>query len=77
MAEPEHNESQYRPVPVANRTTAKASVDVPGASIKYFLISTTPEETILGCLLFSSSVWHLKDRDNWIGWDITRTAVIN
>ena len=40
-----------------------------GASIKYFIISTTPEETILGCLLFSSSVWHLKDRDNWIGWD--------
>ena len=39
-----------------------------GAALKYFIISNTPTRKILGCLQFSSSVWHLADRDDWIGW---------
>ena len=39
-----------------------------GAALKYFIISNTPTRQILGCLQFSASVWHLADRDNWIGW---------
>jgi hypothetical protein len=40
-----------------------------GASLKYFVVSGRPEKQIFGCLLFSASVWHLADRDRWIGWD--------
>ena len=39
-----------------------------GAALKYFIVSRTPERKILGCLQFSASVWHLADRDDWIGW---------
>jgi len=39
-----------------------------GASLKYFVIANSPTRQILGCLQFSASVWHLADRDNWIGW---------
>lgn len=39
-----------------------------GAALKYFVIANTPSRQILGCLQFSSSVWHLADRDSWIGW---------
>ncbi|MBW1751438.1 MAG: DUF4338 domain-containing protein [Deltaproteobacteria bacterium] len=39
-----------------------------GAALKYFIVSTTPSRQILGCLQFSASVWHLADRDSWIGW---------
>ncbi len=39
-----------------------------GAALKYFLISESPKRQILGCLQFSSAVWHLADRDNWIDW---------
>lgn len=41
-----------------------------GAALKYFIIANTPTRQILGCLQFSSSVWHLADRDHWIGWEI-------
>ena len=40
-----------------------------GASLKYFILAQNPQQQILGCLLFSASVWHLSDRDQWIGWD--------
>lgn len=40
-----------------------------GAALKYFIMSDHPQPQILGCLLFSASVWHLADRDQWIGWD--------
>jgi hypothetical protein len=40
-----------------------------GASLKYFIVSQNPHQPILGCLLFSASVWHLSGRDQWIGWD--------
>lgn len=40
-----------------------------GAALKYFIMSGAPQPQILGCLLFSASVWHLADRDLWIGWD--------
>jgi len=39
-----------------------------GAALKYFIIADTPSRQILGCLQFSASVWHLADRDDWIGW---------
>lgn len=40
-----------------------------GAALKYFILSDQPHPELLGCLLFSASVWHLADRDQWIGWD--------
>ncbi len=40
-----------------------------GAALKYFIMSGGPQPQILGCLLFSASVWHLADRDQWIGWE--------
>ena len=43
-----------------------------GAALKYFVVSTLPSRQILGCLQFSASVWHLADRDNWIGWQTKR-----
>ncbi|NNF96781.1 MAG: DUF4338 domain-containing protein, partial [Halobacteria archaeon] len=42
-----------------------------GASLKYFIVADRPDKQLLGCLLFSASVWHLADRDRWIGWDRT------
>ena len=39
-----------------------------GAALKYFIVADTPSPQILGCLQFSSSVWHLADREEWIGW---------
>ncbi len=42
-----------------------------GASLRYFIVSGRPDKQILGCLLFSASVWPLADRDLWIGWDRT------
>ena len=35
-----------------------------GAALKYFVVFSTPERQILGCLQFSASVWHLADRDS-------------
>jgi len=40
-----------------------------GACLKYFIVSGDTPRKILGCLLFSASVWHLADRDRWIGWE--------
>jgi len=42
-----------------------------GACVKYCIVSGKPDKQLLGCLLFSASVWHLADRDQWIGWDRT------
>jgi hypothetical protein len=39
-----------------------------GAALKYFIIADSPTRQVLGCLQFSASVWHLADRDAWIGW---------
>ena len=39
-------------------------------ALKYFIVSKAAgKTTLLGCLLFSGAVWHLADRDHWIGWD--------
>jgi len=39
-------------------------------SLKYFIVSKKQgKSTRLGCLLFSSAVWQLADRDKWIGWN--------
>ena len=41
-----------------------------GSALKYFIVANiTHQKTILGCLLFSSAVWHLADRDQWINWE--------
>ena len=40
-----------------------------GSALKYLIRVKDEPRTILGCLLFSSSVWHLADRDSWIGWN--------
>lgn len=32
-----------------------------GAALKYFIVAHSPTRQILGCLQFSSSVWHLAD----------------
>ncbi len=40
-----------------------------GASLKYFIVSGDTPGKILGCMLFSASVWQLADRDQWIGWE--------
>lgn len=39
-----------------------------GASLQYLIVTDTPQRQVLGCLLFSAATWHLKDRDQWIGW---------
>ena len=39
-----------------------------GASLRYFVVANTPERQLLGCLFFSAASWHLKDRDQWVGW---------
>ncbi|MCP4257692.1 MAG: DUF4338 domain-containing protein [Planctomycetes bacterium] len=40
-----------------------------GAALKYFIVAKQADQPIiLGCLLFSGSVWHLSDRDQWIDW---------
>ncbi len=39
-----------------------------GASLKYFIVADYPQRQILGCLFFSAATWHIKDRDQWIGW---------
>jgi len=31
-------------------------------------VTKTPQRRILGCLFFSAATWHIKDRDQWIGW---------
>ncbi|HOJ12170.1 MAG TPA: DUF4338 domain-containing protein [Clostridiales bacterium] len=38
-----------------------------GSRLQYFIKSGELE---LGCIQFSTSSWALKDRDDWIGWDI-------
>ncbi len=39
-------------------------------ALKYFITAETAEKlTTVGCLLFSGAVWHLADRDQWIGWN--------
>jgi len=40
-----------------------------GAHLRYLIQA---EETILGCLQFSSPAWRLRSRDDWIGWDDAR-----
>jgi len=40
-----------------------------GAHLRYLIQS---EETVLGCLQFSSPAWRLQSRDQWIGWDDTQ-----
>lgn len=39
-----------------------------GDSLRYFIVSRKLNRA-LGCLMFTSAVWQLADRDSWIGWD--------
>ena len=40
-----------------------------GASLRYLIEASSPNQRVLGCLQFSSPAWRMKTRDNWIGWD--------
>lgn len=40
-----------------------------GASVRYLIEASSPSQTVLGCLQFSSPAWRMKARDQWIGWD--------
>jgi hypothetical protein len=40
-----------------------------GDTLRYFIVSKKPDNRLLGCLMFTTAVWHLSDRDTWIGWD--------
>ena len=39
-----------------------------GGHVEY-LVSITPERTVVGALQFSSAAWRIEVRDRWIGWD--------
>lgn len=38
-----------------------------GDTLRYFIVSK-PTDQLLGCIMFSSAVWALADREKWIGW---------
>lgn len=40
-----------------------------GDNLRYFIVSKRLNNRRLGCLMFTPAVWHLSDRDIWIGWD--------
>lgn len=40
-----------------------------GAHLRYLAFGSRPEETVLGCVQFSSAAWRIGVRDRWIGWD--------
>jgi hypothetical protein len=40
-----------------------------GDTLRYFIVSKKLNNRLLGCLMFTPAVWHLSDRDTWIGWD--------
>lgn len=43
-----------------------------GASLRYLIKASSPQDDILGCLQFSSPAWRIKARDRWIGWNDVR-----
>ena len=40
-----------------------------GAHLRYLVVASRPERTVVGCLQFSSPAWRMAVRDRWIGWD--------
>lgn len=49
-----------------------------GAHQRYFIISRSSREQVLGCLLFSAAAWALAARDQWIGWtQVDRSLRLN
>jgi len=40
-----------------------------GDTLRYFIVSKNLNNRLLGCLMFIPAVWHLSDRDTWVGWD--------
>jgi hypothetical protein len=40
-----------------------------GDTLRYFIVSKKLNNRLLGCLMFTPAVWHLSDRDSFIGWD--------
>ena len=40
-----------------------------GDTLRYFIVSKKLNNQLLGCLMFTPAVWHLSDRDTWIGWE--------
>jgi len=43
-----------------------------GARLQYLIHVTRPRREVVGCIQFSSPVWRMKARDQWIGWDDKR-----
>jgi hypothetical protein len=40
-----------------------------GAHLRYLAYISRPEQTVVGCVQFSSPAWRMAVRDAWIGWD--------
>lgn len=40
-----------------------------GAHLRYLVMVSRPNETVVGCLQLSSPAWKMAIRDQWIGWD--------
>ena len=40
-----------------------------GAHLRYFSRLDDPNQTVVGCLQYSSGAWRMQARDAWIGWD--------
>jgi hypothetical protein len=40
-----------------------------GDTLRYFIVSKKLNNRLMGCLMFTPAVWHLSDRDSWLGWD--------
>jgi len=40
-----------------------------GAHLRYLIRLDDPNQTLVGCLQYSSSAWRMQARDAWIGWD--------
>jgi len=40
-----------------------------GDTLRYFIVSKNLNNRLLGCLMVTPAVWHLSDRDTWIGWE--------
>ncbi len=45
-----------------------------GAHLRYLIQAAPDQNSVLGCLQFSSPAWRMRARDSWIGWDDTTRA---
>lgn len=45
-----------------------------GAQLRYLVVASSPADTVVGCVQFSSAAWRIAVRDRWIGWDAATRA---